>query len=47
MDQAALLQTAAQLANDALVWVGFGCLVGLLAKRLCLGAIQAALSPRR
>ena len=37
MDQAELSQTAAQLANDALVWVGFGCLVGLLAKAIMPG----------
>lgn len=37
MDQAELAQTVSQWANDILVWVGFGTIVGLLAKAIMPG----------
>jgi len=37
MDEAQLPAMAQQIANDVLVWVGFGTLVGLLAKAIMPG----------
>ena len=37
MDQAQFIQNAHQYANDALVWVGFGTITGLLAKAIMPG----------
>ena len=37
MEYADFSTQAAELANDALVWIGFGCLVGLLAKAIMPG----------
>ncbi len=37
MDNAQFVQYAQQLANDVLVWVGFGTIVGLLAKAIMPG----------
>ena len=37
MDSAQMAEYARQLANDVLVWVGFGTLVGLLAKAIMPG----------
>ncbi|NUQ63085.1 MAG: GlsB/YeaQ/YmgE family stress response membrane protein [Pirellulales bacterium] len=37
MDSAQFAQQAQQLANDVLVWVGFGTIVGLLAKAIMPG----------
>ena len=37
MDDMSLAETAQQWANDILVWVGFGTLVGLLAKAIMPG----------
>lgn len=37
MDQPALPETVQQLANDLLTWIGFGTLVGLLAKAIMPG----------
>lgn len=37
MDQATLVEQIKLLANDVLVWVGFGTLVGLLAKAIMPG----------
>jgi uncharacterized membrane protein YeaQ/YmgE (transglycosylase-associated protein family) len=37
MDNAQFVQYAQQLANDILVWVGFGTIVGLLAKAIMPG----------
>ena len=37
MDSAQFAQQAQQLANDVLVWVGFGTIVGLLAKAVMPG----------
>jgi uncharacterized membrane protein YeaQ/YmgE (transglycosylase-associated protein family) len=37
MDNAQLISMASQWANDVLVWVGFGTIVGLLAKAIMPG----------
>ena len=37
MDELTFMQQAESLANDVLVWVGFGTIVGLLAKALMPG----------
>jgi len=37
MDQTALMETFHQWANDVLTWIGFGTLVGLLAKAIMPG----------